>query len=119
DVDLEEAGVAVAPLAVLLDPLGDRDAQVGHGDAGVGEADLGVLDQVAGDGGVVVCCHLRCAPSCWWLAFGANAFWPPTSAGGLGAGGLDGVGHAVVLAGLPDVWVGVVLAAVMDSHADA
>ena len=47
DVDLEEAGVAVAPLAVLLDPLGDGHPQVGDGDAGVGEADLGVLDQVA------------------------------------------------------------------------
>jgi hypothetical protein len=46
DVDLEEAGVAVAPLAVLLDPLGDRDAQVGDGDAGVGEAQLRVVDQV-------------------------------------------------------------------------
>jgi hypothetical protein len=43
DVDLEERGVAVAPLAVLLDPLGDRDPEVGHGDAGVGEADLGVI----------------------------------------------------------------------------
>src|ERR687892_2185919 len=40
-VDLEEAGVAVAPLAVLLDPLGHRDPQVGHGDAVLGEADLG------------------------------------------------------------------------------
>jgi hypothetical protein len=26
DIDLEERGVAVAPLAVLLDPLGDGDA---------------------------------------------------------------------------------------------
>jgi hypothetical protein len=26
---------------LLLDPLGDRDPQVGHGDAGVGEAQLG------------------------------------------------------------------------------
>jgi hypothetical protein len=50
-VDLEVAGVAVAPLAVLLDALGDRDPQVGDGDAGVGEADLGVLDQVADNGG--------------------------------------------------------------------
>jgi hypothetical protein len=52
-----EAGVAVAPLAVLLDPLGDRHPQIGHGDAVVGEADLGVLDQVADDGGVVIRCH--------------------------------------------------------------
>jgi hypothetical protein len=59
-VDLEEAGVAVAPLAVLLDALGDGDPQVGDGDAGVGEADLGVVDQVADDGGVVVRCHDRC-----------------------------------------------------------
>jgi hypothetical protein len=35
------------------------------------------------------------------------------------AGALEGVGHAVVLAGLPDVWVGVVLATVVDGHADA
>jgi len=41
DVDLQEAGVAVAPFAVLLDPLGDRHAQVGDGDAGVGESELG------------------------------------------------------------------------------
>jgi hypothetical protein len=34
----------------------------------------------------------------------------------LGAGGLDGVGGPVVLAGLPDVRVGVVLAAVVDGH---
>jgi hypothetical protein len=38
----------------LLDPLGDRHAQVGDGDAGVGEAQLGVVDQVADDG----CPHL-------------------------------------------------------------
>jgi hypothetical protein len=35
------------------------------------------------------------------------------------AGGLDGVGGAVVLAGLPDGRVTVVLAAVVDGHADA
>jgi hypothetical protein len=35
------------------------------------------------------------------------------------AGGLDGVGHAVVLPGLPDDRVGVVLAAVVDGHPDA
>ena len=34
-VDLEEAGVAVAPLAVVLDPLGDGDAQVGDSGTGV------------------------------------------------------------------------------------
>src|SRR4029453_12615982 len=60
-VDLEEAGVAVAPLAVLLTPLSDGDPQVGDGGAGVGEADLGVFDQVADDGGVVVRCHLFCS----------------------------------------------------------
>jgi hypothetical protein len=60
-VDLEEVGLAVAPLAVLLDSLGDGDAQVGDGDAGVGEADFGVLDEVADDGGVVVRCHRRCS----------------------------------------------------------
>jgi hypothetical protein len=32
---------------------------------------------------------------------------------------LEGAGHAVVLAGLPDDRVGVVLAAVVDGHADA
>jgi hypothetical protein len=36
DVDLEERGVAIAPLAVLLDPLGDGHAEVGDGDASVG-----------------------------------------------------------------------------------
>jgi hypothetical protein len=34
-------------------------------------------------------------------------------------GGLEGVGGPVVLAGLPDDRVGVVLAAVVDGHADA
>jgi hypothetical protein len=38
---------------------------------------------------------------------------------GLGAGGVEGVGHAVVLAGLPDDRVAVVLAAVVDGHPDA
>src|SRR5215216_4836478 len=42
-IHLEEGGVGVAPLAVLLDALGHGHAQVGDGDAGVGEADLGVL----------------------------------------------------------------------------
>jgi hypothetical protein len=120
DVDLEERGVAVAPLAVLLDPLGHRDPQVGDGDAARGEAEIGVLDQVADDGGVVVGCHNRCSLLLYWrwLAFGTDAFRHPTSAGGLVAGGLEGVGGPVVLAGLPDVRVGVVLAAVVDSHPD-
>jgi hypothetical protein len=34
------------------------------------------------------------------------------------AGGVEGVGHAVVLAGLPDDGVGVVLATVVDGHPD-
>ena len=34
------------------------------------------------------------------------------------AGGLEGVGHAVVLAGLPYDWVAVVLPCVVDGHAD-
>jgi hypothetical protein len=56
DVGLEERGVAVAPLAVLLDALGHGHPEVGHGDAVSGEADLGVLDEVADDGGVIVRC---------------------------------------------------------------
>jgi hypothetical protein len=40
-VDVEEGGVAVAPLTVLLDALGHGDAQVGNRGAGVGEAQLG------------------------------------------------------------------------------
>src|SRR5215207_3201894 len=56
-VDLEERGFAVARLPIVLDALGDGDAQVGDRGAGVGEAELGVLDQVAGDGGLVVGCH--------------------------------------------------------------
>jgi hypothetical protein len=36
----------------------------------------------------------------------------------LDAAGVEGVGHVVVLAGLPDDRVGVVLAAVVDSHPD-
>src|SRR5829696_655281 len=121
DIDLEEAGVAVAPLIVLLDALGHGDPHVGDGDAGVGEAELGVLDQVADDGGVVVRCHALCAPSCCCLlldglAFGAGPLGPPTGAAELQAGVVDGVGGPVVLAGLPDERVGVVLAAVVDGH---
>src|SRR4030095_10639968 len=71
DIHLEERGVAVAPLAILLDPLGDRDPQVGDGDAGLREADLGVLDQVADDGGVVVRCHAHVL-----LARADSAFGP-------------------------------------------
>ena len=56
-VDLEERGVAVAPLTVLLDALGDGDPEVGDRGAGVGESELGGVDQVAGDGGLVVCSH--------------------------------------------------------------
>jgi hypothetical protein len=40
-------------------------------------------------------------------------------AGGLGAGGVEGVGHAVVLAGLPDDRVAVVLPCVVDGDPDA
>ena len=67
DIDSEEAGVAVAPLAVLLDALGDRDPQVGDGDAARGEAELGVLDQGAGNLALPVwpgrpgLRHLRCS----------------------------------------------------------
>jgi hypothetical protein len=32
---------------------------------------------------------------------------------------VEGVGHAIVLAGLPDDWVAVVLAAVMHGHPDS
>jgi hypothetical protein len=38
DVDLEKRGLAVAPLTILLDALGDGHAQVGDRGAGVGEA---------------------------------------------------------------------------------
>jgi hypothetical protein len=57
---------------------------------------------------------LLLAPSRCWLAFGADPLRAVPGPGGLGAGDVDGVGHAVVLAGLPDDEVGVVLAAVMD-----
>jgi hypothetical protein len=53
------------------------------------------------------------------LAFGSDPLWAPAGAGGLGAGGVDGVGGSVVLAGLPDDRVVVVLATVVDSDADA
>jgi hypothetical protein len=49
----------------------------------------------------------------------ADSLGSAAGAGGLGAGGLEGVGHAVVLAGLPDDRVAVVLAAVVDGHPDA
>jgi hypothetical protein len=71
DVDLEEGGVAVAPLAVLLDSLGDGDEQVGDGDAVVGEAELGVLDPGAHDGGVV------------WMVSAVRWSWPRCQMTGL------------------------------------
>ena len=46
-----EASLAVAPLTVLLDPLGDRDPHVRDGDPVVGEPQLGVVDQVADNPG--------------------------------------------------------------------
>ena len=117
---LKKRGVAVAPLAVLLDALGDRDPQVGDGGAGVGEAELGVLDQVAGDGGLVVCCHhgsLYCVRVV--VSVRGRAVWATAVADGLEAGGVDGVGDPVVLAGQPHDRVGVVLAAGGDGDADA
>jgi hypothetical protein len=66
-VDLEEAGVAVAPLAVLLDALGDRHTQVGDRGAGVGEPQFRDLDQVAGV--VVWLSAAIMAPSYWPEAF--------------------------------------------------
>jgi hypothetical protein len=53
------------------------------------------------------------------LAFGSDPLRTVAGPDGLAAGGVDGVGHAVVLAGLPDDRAGVVLAAVVDGHADA
>ena len=53
------------------------------------------------------------------VAFGADPFRPPTSAGGLVAGGLDGVGGSVVLAGQPHDRVGIVLARCRDGDAGA
>jgi hypothetical protein len=50
-IHLEEGGVAVAPLPVVLEALGDGNAQVGDWDAGIGKAQLGGVDQLAGDGG--------------------------------------------------------------------
>jgi hypothetical protein len=38
--------------------------------------------------------------------------------GGLGASGLEGGGGPIVLTGLPDDWIAVVLAAVVDGHPD-
>jgi hypothetical protein len=46
----------------------------------------------------------------------ADPLGPEAGSGGLVAGGLDGVGRLVVLAGLPDDRVAVVLAAVVDGH---
>jgi hypothetical protein len=63
---------------------------------------------------------MTCAPcsGCcnWWLAFGAQPLRTLAGPGGLDAGGVDGIGHAVVLAGLPNDWIPVVLAAVVDGH---
>jgi hypothetical protein len=50
------------------------------------------------------------------LAFVACPLGPSPDGGG--AGGVDGVGGPVVLAGLPDDRVAVVLAAVVDGHPD-
>src|SRR5215207_7356895 len=63
----------------------------------------------------VAICSAPCS-CCWWLAFVAEAFGSSAGAGGLVAGVVDGVGYAVVLAGLPDDRIGVVLAAVVEDH---
>jgi hypothetical protein len=52
------------------------------------------------------------------LAFGADPLRPMAGPDQVAAGVVDGVGHAVVLAGLPGDRVGVVLAAVVDGHPD-
>ena len=49
----------------------------------------------------------------------ADPLRTPAGSGGLVAGGVDGVGGPVVLAGLPDDGVAVVLAAVVDGHPHA
>jgi hypothetical protein len=66
---------------------------------------------------VIVRCHLDLFLDREGSAFGAEPFRPP--AGRLAAGGLDRLGGPVILAGLPDDRVAVVLAAVVDGHADA
>jgi hypothetical protein len=52
------------------------------------------------------------------LAFVAQPFGSVPGSGGLVAGGVEGVGGSVVLAGLPDDRVGVVLAAVVHGDPD-
>jgi hypothetical protein len=44
NVDLEEGGLAVTPLTILLNALSHGDAEVGDRGAGVGEAEFGGLD---------------------------------------------------------------------------
>src|SRR5688572_19604197 len=62
----------------------------------------------------MLCLLLRARGS----AFGTDPLEAVPASGGLGAGDLDSVGDAVVLAGLPHDWVAVVLAAVVDGHPD-
>jgi hypothetical protein len=70
DIDLEEASVAVAPLTIVLDPLGDRDPQVGHGDArGVPEVDQGGDQQIPVDG------RLRCVVACLPRRWRSGVVW--------------------------------------------
>src|SRR5215212_11001665 len=92
-VDLEERGLAVTPLTILLEALGHGDPQVGDRDAGIGEAELGGVDQVAGDGGLVVCCHALCAPSYWccgWWVSVRGRVVPDRAAGGWSGDGPGG-----------------------------
>jgi len=97
-IHLEERGIAVAPLTILLDALGDRDAQVGDRGAVVSEPKLGGLDQVAAMV-VWLSAAISCAP-CWmrWVggsAFGAEPLWTTAAPGRLEAGGAGGVGGPV------------------------
>src|SRR4029453_5470769 len=94
-VDPQERGVAVAPVAILLDPLGHGRPHVRDGDAVIREAELGVVDQVADDGGVVVRCHGAASPcSCWFSVRGRSAPAPSGLgwAGWGGPGGLEACG---------------------------
>src|SRR5215218_9148891 len=120
-IHLEKRGLTVTPLTILLDALGHGDPQVGDRGAGVGEAQLGGLDQVASDGGLVVCSHHGSFVLVWgwWLAFGAEPFWTTAVPAQFEMGGAGGVGGSVVLAGQPHDRVGVVLAAAGDRDAGA
>jgi hypothetical protein len=120
DVDLEERGVAVAPLAVCWMRWVTATRRLVTGVPVLVNRSSGVSTRLPAM--VVWLSAAIMAPSYWCgggLAFGAEPCWTTSAPDQLEMGGAGGVGGSVVLAGQPHDRVGVVLAAAGDGDAGA